>query len=243
MEAASTASSPLSPIRVLIVDDDREFAQLVAQFLGAEGGIAVDMRHDGNSGVDAGIEGDYDVIVLDVGLPQLNGFEVLKRLRKEVSTPVVMLTARGDDIDRILGLEIGADDYMPKPCNLRELVARMRAILRRTQPEESGGASEGIRVIGDLRIEVGSRTAYRDNGVVPLTGAEYLVLEILTASAGEVVDKDSIARYALGRRVMPYDRSVDAHIANLRRKLGLLSDGRQRIKTVRGRGYLYVNAD
>jgi two-component system response regulator CpxR len=151
-----------------------------------------------------------------------------------------MLTARGDDLDRILGLEIGADDYLPKPCNLRELVARVRAILRRAGADaEQSGA--GKLQLGDLMVERDARNVYVDGELVALTGAEYLVLEVLLQSAGQVVDKDSIARHALGRRIMPYDRSVDAHVGHLRKKLGLFSDGQPRIKTVRGRGYLYVN--
>ena len=213
---------------------------MVSDFLKAEGEFDIDMRHDGESGAVAAIGSDYDAIVLDVGLPKLNGFEVLKEIRQTQSTPVLMLTARGDDIDRILGLEIGADDYLPKPCNLRELLARIRAVLRRTQGFQSTDTPANSRTLGDLRIEFGSQSVYRDNAIVPLTGAEYLVLETLTQAAGKVVDRDQIARHALGREVMPYDRSVDAHIANLRKKLGLLDSGRQRIKTVRGKGYLYV---
>jgi len=213
---------------------------MVSDFLKAEGEFDIDMRHDGESGAVAAIGSDYDAIVLDVGLPKLNGFEVLKEIRQTQSTPVLMLTARGDDIDRILGLEIGADDYLPKPCNLRELLARIRAVLRRTQGFQSTDTPANSRTLGDLRIEFGSQSVYRDNAIVPLTGAEYLVLETLTQAAGKVVDKDQIARHALGREVMPYDRSVDAHIANLRKKLGLLYSGRQRIKTIRGKGYLYV---
>ncbi|MGD9263279.1 MAG: response regulator [Methyloceanibacter sp.] len=230
-----------SSINVLLVDDDEEFACLVAEFLIAEGGFLVTQRHDGVRGVDAAVNESFDVIVLDVGLPKLNGFEALKLIREKVDTPVVMLTARGDDIDRILGLEIGADDYVPKPCNLRELVARIRAIVRRSSriPEDAG-SDDRRTVIGDLKIEPGSQSVFCNKKLIPLTGAEYMVLEALVKSAGQVVDKDSIARHALGRRIMPYDRSVDAHISNLRKKLGPLSDGRQRIKTVRGRGYLYV---
>lgn len=213
---------------------------MVSDFLKAEGEFDIDMRHDGESGAAAAIGSNYDAIVLDVGLPKLNGFEVLKEIRQTKSTPVLMLTARGDDIDRILGLEIGADDYLPKPCNLRELLARIRAVLRRTQGFQSTDTPANSRTLGDLRIEFGSQSVYRDNAIVPLTGAEYLVLETLTQAAGKVVDKDQIARHALGREVMPYDRSVDAHIANLRKKLGLLYSGRQRIKTIRGKGYLYV---
>jgi two-component system, OmpR family, response regulator CpxR len=234
----NTSSSPA--IRVLIVDDDEAFAGMVAQFLAAEGDFSVTARHDGAAGVQAATHAPYDVIILDIGLPKLNGLEALRRIRQQVDTPVVMLTARGDDIDRILGLEIGADDYIPKPCNLRELVARLRAILRRmNRPREVESASDRI-VLGDLSLAPGSRSVFLGGVLLVLTGAEYLVLEVLAQSAGRVVDKDAIARHALGRRLMPYDRSVDAHIGNLRKKLGPLADGRQRIKTVRGRGYLYV---
>jgi two-component system response regulator CpxR len=180
--------------------------------------------------------------VLDVGLPGINGFEALKQIRQQVDTPVVMLTARGDDIDRILGLEIGADDYVSKPCNLRELVARIRAILRRLNKQEDAGTANDRTAVGDLKIERGSQSVFRGDQLVPLTGAEYLVLEALIQSVGQVVDKDTIARHALERRIMPNDRSVDVHVSNLRRKLGPLDDGRQRIKTVWGRGYLYVSS-
>ena len=226
-------------VRVLIVDDDQEFAQLVAEFLRAEN-FEVATRSDGLSGVRAALDQTQDIILLDVGLPRLNGFEALKAIRQESSTPVIMLTARGDDIDRILGLETGADDYIPKPCNLRELAARIRAVLRRGPSSGESDSSPKRVVVGDLRIEPGSHSAYVEGNSVPLTATEFLVLEALVDLAGEVVHKDVIARHALGRRIMPYDRSVDVHIGNLRKKLGPLSDGRQRIKTVRGRGYLYV---
>lgn len=229
-------------IRVLIVDDDEDFARLLAEFLIAEGGFSVTARHDGASGVAAAVDDPVDVIVLDVGLPKLNGFEALKQIRQSVDTPVVMLTARGDDIDRILGLEIGADDYVPKPGNLRELVARIRAIIRRSSRRQDVETDDDCTVVGDTKIKPGSQSVFRRGELVPLTGAEYLVLEALAQSAGQVVDKDTIARHALGRRIMPYERSVDVHVANLRRKLGPLDDGRQRIKTVRGRGYLYVTS-
>jgi two-component system response regulator CpxR len=232
----------IADVKVLLVDDDEEFSLLVAEFLGAEGGFSVTTRADGESGVSAALTGTFDVIVLDVGLPVLNGFSVLKTIRERIDTPVIMLTARGDDLDRILGFEIGADDYVAKPCNLRELAARIRAILRRLQPRTSGpeAASEGQTVVGDLTLEKGSQSVFHCGELIPLTGAEYLVLEVLFENAGQVVDKDTIARHALGRRINPYDRSVDVHIGHLRKKLGPLADGRQRIKTVRGRGYLYV---
>jgi two-component system response regulator CpxR len=233
--------SPDDKVRVLIVDDDEEFAQLVAEFLQAEVSFSITARHDGPSGVRAALEANYDVILLDVGLPGMNGFDVLRAIRKESATPVIMLTARGDDIDRILGLETGADDYVPKPCNLRELAARIRAVLRRSSPPSESAASTTRIVVGDLRLEPGSQSVFVDDDLVPLTAAEYLVLEALVELAGEVVHKDAIARHALGRRqLLPHDRSVDTHISNLRKKLGPLANGRQRIKTVRGRGYLYV---
>ena len=170
-----------------MVDDDEEFARLVAEYFGAEGGFSVTMRHDGASGVDAAVSEPFDV-----GLPKINGFEALKQIRQQVDTPVVMLTARGDDIDRILGLEIGADDYVPKPCNLRELVARIRAILRRLNKQEDAGAANDRTVVGDLKIEPGSQSVFHGDRLVPLTGAEYLVLEALIQS-GIVPSPDHVS--------------------------------------------------
>jgi two-component system response regulator CpxR len=228
-------------IRLLMVDDDDNLTGLFAEYLEAEGGFELTARHDGEAGVAAALSQNFDVIILDVMMPKMNGFDALKAIRKGSDTPVIMLTARGDDLDRILGLEIGADDYVPKPCNLRELVARIRAILRRvsagSEPVESGSSRI---VVGDLRLDIGAQSVYRNDELISVTGAEYGVLEILAKSAGEVVSKDAIARHALGRRIMPYDRSVDAHVGHLRKKLGPLQNGLQRIKTVRGRGYLYV---
>ena len=232
--------TPKHLMNVLIVDDDEEFASLVQEYLGAEGGFSVAIRHDGLAGVDAASGGLFDVILLDVGLPGLDGFEALTRMRETVSTPVIMLTARGDDIDKITGLEMGADDYLPKPCNLRELVARIRAVVRRSERAQDAASEQAPWANGDLMIEPGSRSVFRSGELIPVTSAEYLVLEALVTAAGRVVSKDAISRHALGRRSLPYDRSVDAHIAKLRRKLGPLEDGRQRIKTVRGQGYLYV---
>ncbi|MCB1628198.1 MAG: response regulator [Xanthomonadales bacterium] len=230
-------------IRILMVDDDVGLTALVAEYLESEGGFAFAARHDGQSGVEAATSQHFDVIILDVMMPKLNGFNALKAIREACNTPIIMLTARGDDLDRILGLEIGADDYLPKPCNLRELVARVRAILRRVAAADEGTSARATRVqIGDLRLESGSQSVYRSGELVNLTGAEYRVLESLVKMAGEVVSKDTIAREALGRRLMPFDRSVDAHITQLRKKLGPLPDGLQRIKTQRGRGYLYVAA-
>ena len=228
-------------VRILMVDDDADLTSLFEEFLEAEGGFHLTARHDGEAGVAAALSETFDVIVLDVMMPKMNGFDVLKAIRKGSDTPVIMLTARGDDLDRILGLEIGADDYVPKPCNLRELVARIRAILRRVSSRtDNEGSGSSRLVVGDLRLDIGAQSVYLGDKLVTVTGAEYGVLEALVESAGEVVSKDTIARRALGRRIMPYDRSVDAHIGHLRKKLGPLPNGLQRIKTVRGRGYLYV---
>ena len=228
-------------VRILMIDYDSELTALVEEYLIAEGGFSFVARYDGESGVSAARSQSFDVIILDVMMPGMSGFEVLKALRKTIDTPVIMLTARGDDVDKVLGLEIGADDYVPKPCSLRELIARVRAILRRVKTDSppASGQSPGVSV-GDLRIDTGSQSVFRDGQPIDVTGAEFGVLEILVRSAGEVVSKDAIARHALGRRIMPYDRSVDAHVGHLRKKLGPLPNGLQRIKTVRGRGYFYV---
>lgn len=227
-------------IKVLMVDDDVHLTGLLDEFLEAEGGFDFVACHDGEAGVAAATRDRFDVIVLDVMMPKLNGFSVLKAIREVSDTPVIMLTARGDDLDRILGLETGADDYVAKPCSLRELVARIRAILRRVSAQADRATDNHQIRVGDLRLEPSSQTVYRDEELVSLTATEFRVLECLVEGAGEVVPKDDIARQALGRRIMPYDRSVDAHILQLRKKLGPLPSGLQRIKTVRGRGYLYV---
>ncbi|MEM7707267.1 MAG: response regulator [Pseudomonadota bacterium] len=225
-----------------MIDDDVSLTSLFSEFLAAEGGFTFTARHDGKSGVETAIGRSFDVIILDVMIPKMNGFNVLKAIREVSDTPIIMLTARGDDLDRILGLEIGADDYVPKPCNLRELVARIRAILRRVSAEPPSNGNASRLAVGDLVMETGSQSVFVGKELINLTGAEFRVLWALAEAAGEVTSKDVIARNALGRRIMAYDRSVDAHIARLRKKLGPLPNGLQRIKTLRGLGYLYVTA-
>ena len=226
------------PHRILVIDDDERFAHLVREYLSAEGGFEVHIRGDGEAGV-AAILGarPFDAVVLDINMPGMGGFEVLELVRQRSDVPVLMLTARGGEADRVLGLENGADDYVAKPCNLRELAARLRAVLRRVN--RMGAVGDRI-VVGDLALEPGSMSVLRDGEAIAATGAEYLVLEALARSAGRVRTKDAIARQALGRAASQTGRSVDVHVARLRRKLGPLPDGRPRIKTVRGRGYLYV---
>lgn len=226
------------PARILVVDDDQRFARLVREYLSADGGFDVHLRYDGEAGVAALLGGRrFDAVVLDINMPGMNGFEFLKEVRAASDVPVIMLTARGDDADRVLGLETGADDYVAKPCNLRELAARIRAVLRRLDRFDACGDHV---VVGDLELAPGSLTVVRGGEQVPATGAEYRVLEVLARAAGRVRTKEAIGRFALGREAGHGDRSVDVHVARLRRKLGPLPDGRPRIKTVRGRGYLYV---
>ncbi|CAN5122613.1 response regulator transcription factor [soil metagenome] len=228
--------------RVLIVDDDEELCELVAEYLTPEG-FSIDIVNDGAQGVEKATTEDYALVVLDVMLPGLNGFEALRQIRAGTRTPVLMLTARGDDVDRIVGLELGADDYLPKPFNPRELVARIRAILRRTQSPVNvppAGHAPETYTIGDVTLDVGARTVRRAGEFVELTGAEFDLLAELLRYAGRVVSREALAEAALGRPLAPLDRSVDMHVSSLRRKLGHEIDGIERIKTVRGAGYLYA---
>ncbi|MEJ2580488.1 MAG: response regulator transcription factor [Acidobacteriota bacterium] len=224
---------------ILIIDDDVELCQLVTEYLEDEGVDAVSV-HDGVKGVERCLAAEPELVILDVMLPGLGGFAVLSKIREASKVPVIMLTARGEDVDRIVGLEMGADDYLSKPFNPRELVARIRAILRRTSvtAEENGDAT--VLNAGDLYMDLGSRRIRTAAGEIDLTGAEFGVLESLVRAAGTVVSRDDLSRQAFGRRASAYDRSLDVHLSNLRRKLGPLPDGGERIKTVRGVGYLYV---
>ncbi|MBE0617682.1 MAG: response regulator transcription factor [Proteobacteria bacterium] len=232
----------MEQIRILVIDDDAELCELLADYLGQEG-FAVDARHDAESGLTAALAGGHALVVLDVMLPGMSGFEVLRRLRERSRMPVLMLTARGDDVDRIVGLEMGADDYLPKPFNPRELVARIRAVQRRTvgvpSVAEERPVAERLEV-GDVELDPGTRTVYRGGEVVELTSVEFSLLESLLRGAGRVVSRDDLSQTALGRKLSAYDRSVDVHVSSLRKKLGHRIGDAERIKTVRGAGYLYV---
>jgi two-component system response regulator CpxR len=223
--------------RILLVDDDVELCELVAEFL-AEEGFEIEVVYRGDEGLERARSGAHDLVVLDVMLPGLNGFEVLRRLRDSSSIPVLMLTARGEEVDRIVGLEMGADDYLAKPFNPRELAARIRAILRRA---EAGTEHADRIVVGDIEVDLGTRSVSVDGAAVELTGVEFSLLETLARSAGTVVSRDELSRAALYRRASAFDRSLDVHISNLRRKLGPAADGGERIKTVRGVGYQYAH--
>jgi DNA-binding response OmpR family regulator len=221
---------------ILLIDDDVELCELVSEYLVGEG-FTVDVVHNGDGGLLRAREEKHDLVILDVMLPGLTGFEVLRKLRETSAVPVLMLTARGEDVDRIVGLEMGADDYLAKPFNPRELAARMRAILRRASSEPEMGDRIGV---DDVVVDLGTRCVRVGEEEVPLTGVEFSLLEVLVRSAGNVVSRDDLSRAALFRRANSFDRSLDVHISNLRRKLGPTAAGGERIKTVRGVGYQYV---
>jgi DNA-binding response OmpR family regulator len=224
--------------KILIIDDDIDLCDLLRDYLSPEG-FEVEAVHDGLTGVELAISGQHALVVLDVMLPGLNGFDVLRRIRAVSRISVLMLTARGDEVDRIVGLEIGADDYLPKPFNPRELVARIRAVLRRVEPQPQFPIDSGKLIIGDIELVPGTRTVRRTGQNVDLTSVEFTILETLLRLAGQVVSRDELVRQALGRNLSAYDRSIDVHVSSLRKKLGLRTDQSERIKTVRNIGYLY----
>ena len=215
--------------QVLLADDDVELAGMLKEYLEREG-FGVATVHDGEAAARLALSGGYQIVVLDVMMPKIDGIEALRQIRQTSRVPVVMLTARGDDIDRIVGLELGADDYVPKPCTPRELVARLRAILRRAQPGANGGPLE----IGALTLWPEKRRAQWRGRELALTSIEFNVLEVLMRNAGRVVSKHEISEQALGRPLARFDRSIDVHLSAIRQKLG---DGARMIRTVRGLGY------
>lgn len=226
--------------KVLIIDDDEELCDLVSEYLSVEG-FETEAVHDGETGLKRALTGEYGLAILDVMLPKMNGFEVLRSLRAGSKMPVLMLTARGDDMERIVGLEIGADDYLPKPFNPRELVARLRAILRRVHStdEEAHALPEKLQV-DDLEVSIPSRSARIDGLELNLTSVEFDLLTVLLEQAGKIVKKDDLSERVLERKLSPFDRSLDMHISNLRKKLGNRHDGGERIKTIRSVGYIYT---
>lgn len=225
---------------ILLIDDDEELCELVSEYLTVEG-FETEAVHDGASGLEKALSGNYDLITLDVMLPKMNGFDVLRSLRETSKVPVLMLTARGDDMERIVGLEIGADDYLPKPFNPRELVARIRAILRRvTETDETQPVSGEKIQVEDIEVSIAARSAKREGEDLGLTAVEFDLLVALLREAGRVVKKEDLSETVLDRKLSPYDRSLDMHISNLRKKLGDRADGEERIKTIRSVGYIYT---
>lgn len=228
---------------ILLIDDDVELCELVEEYLRTEG-FEIDVVHNGSKGLERILSSEPTLVILDVMLPGTNGFEVLRRIRSRSQVPVLMLTARGDDIDRIVGLEIGADDYLPKPFNPRELVARIRAILRRSQSASSDLSPplQKKMVVGDVELEPGSRVVLQEGEPVQLTAVEFDLLECLLRQAGTVIKREDLVETVLGRAFNPFDRSIDMHVSNLRKKLGVHGEGTERIKSIRSVGYIYTQA-
>jgi two-component system response regulator CpxR len=220
-------------MRILLIDDDVELSALLRELLSREG-FDVQMEHDGESGLARARSGGFDLVVLDVMLPRLDGFEALRRLRESSMVPVLMLTARGEDVDRIVGLELGADDYLPKPFNPRELIARIRAILRRLEPRTPDD-SRRIEVNG-VSLDPGNREVVKDGKKIEMTTLEFDILEALMRSAGRVVSRDELMETLYNRKATPFDRSIDMHISHLRKKL---EQDRTLFRTVRGVGYQF----
>ncbi len=226
--------------QILVIDDDRELCELLSDFLKPEG-FAVESAHDPHHGLQRALSEEHSLVVLDVMLPGMTGFELLRSLRLSSQVPVLMLTARGDDIDRIIGLEMGADDYLPKPFNPRELAARIHAICRRVQSAEKVEETTPGRIqLDDISIDVSTRTVKQNNRDVKITAVEFSLLYELMKQAGKVVERNELTRKVLGRELEVFDRSIDVHVSSLRKKLGHRIDDRERIKTVRSVGYLYT---
>lgn len=226
-------------VKILIIDDDVELSGLFREYLEKEG-FAVDLCGLGRQGLQQALSGGYQLLILDIMLPDMKGTEVLTQIRQESRMPVLMLTAKGDDVDKIIGLEAGADDYVPKPCTPRELVARIRAILRRMQP--AGAVVDGSEPIlaGHLKIWTEKRKATWFDNDLTLTSTEFNLLEMLAANIGRIVSKKELSDKGLGRPLTRFDRSIDVHMSSIRQKLGSQADGRSYIQTVRGQGYQLV---
>ncbi|MBN2432451.1 MAG: response regulator transcription factor [Acidobacteria bacterium] len=226
---------------ILLIDDDTELGELLTEWL-ADEGFRVTVATDGRQGLAAALTQTHALVVLDVMLPALNGLEVLRAIRRESSIPVIMLTARGEDIDRIIGLEIGADDYLPKPFNPRELVARIRAILRRQAGGPAAAGSADTLRVDDVVLDSTTRSVELAGRPIRLTMVEFELLALFLRHAGQVIRREQISTQILGRELAPFDRSVDVHVSSLRRKLGPGGPERERIRAVRGVGYLYLAA-
>lgn len=229
-------------MKLLMIDDDTGLCELLTEYLAAQG-FDVQSVHDGEQGLKLAQANDYALILLDVMLPTLDGFEVLKQLRQTKLTPVIMLTAKGEDFDRIFGLELGADDYIPKPFNHRELLARVKAITRRIEHINSLNAATPSKInINGITVNLAAREATINDHPLTLTGTEYEVLVLLIKNAGEVVSKEQISEEVLGRRLASFDRSIDMHVSNIRKKIAEHIQG-ERIKTMRGTGYVFIQGE
>lgn len=227
--------------RVLLVDDDVELVEMMKEYLQQEG-FTVETAHDGEQGLTQALGGDFAIAVLDIMLPRLSGIEVLNRIRKQSRMPVLMLTAKGDDIDRIVGLEQGADDYVPKPCTAREITARIRAILRRTSTSSVEQPDDQPVVAGMLTMWPDQRRAQWRGEPLELTSTEFNLLEVLARHTGHTVSKQELSEQGLGRPLQKFDRSIEVHLSKIREKLGLLDDGRSVIQTIFRQGYQFIRS-
>ena len=226
-------------MNILLIDDDTELCELLIEYLETEG-LSVKACHDADAGLKAVLTGHHGFVILDVMLPGFSGLDLLRRIRLTSAVPVLMLTARGDEIDRIIGLEMGADDYLPKPFNPRELLARIKAIARRGETAFPGWKQPVARLVaGDISLDPGTRTVLQDKNPLTLTSVEFSLLHMLLKNLGQVVPREDLAGEVLGRKLEMFDRSIDVHISSLRRKLGNSVNGIERIKTVRSVGYMY----
>ncbi|MGR5069861.1 MULTISPECIES: response regulator [Vibrio] len=226
---------------ILLIDDDTELTSLLKEVLSFEG-FDVTEANDGEAGLMA-MSSEIDLILLDVMMPKLNGMETLKRLRESWETPVLMLTAKGEEIDRVIGLELGADDYLPKPFSDRELLARIRAILRRTSSTQKSAKNSDCIEYQEIKLYPGKQEAYCDNALMDLTTTEFALLTHFVQNPGQILTKETLSLDVLGKRLAAFDRAIDMHVSNLRKKLPDKSNGKPRIKTLRGRGYMLIEED
>ncbi|SHI89731.1 two component transcriptional regulator, winged helix family [Malonomonas rubra DSM 5091] len=227
-------------MHILVIDDGPEIRQLLTDYLTPEG-FTVETVADGVAGLERSLSGEHAFVILDVQLPRMDGFEILRKIREKSDIPILMLTICSEHEDRVRGLKMGADDYLNKPFNLQELLARINTIMRRCANNEirPNGKPGSLRV-GDLLLNPGSRRVYRDDEEICLTAAEFTLLEVLLTNAGEVIPREELVRRVQGRSHNPYDRSLDVHISHLRKKLSPHRDGSDRIKAVRGVGHFYT---
>lgn len=229
-------------MKLLMIDDDTDLCELLSEYLSAQG-FSIQTAHDGQQGLELALQNDFALILLDVMLPTIDGFEVLKQLRQSKLTPVIMLTAKGEDFDRIFGLELGADDYIPKPFNHRELLARVKAITRRIEHINSVSNNTNKKLsLNGITINFAAREASINNTPLTLTGTEYEILALLIKHAPDVISKEQISEDVLGRRLASFDRSIDMHVSNIRKKIAEHIEG-DKIKTMRGAGYVFIQGE
>jgi two-component system response regulator CpxR len=233
---ALQTTAPQREAKILLIDDDHQLGSMLSDYFVADR-LELGISTSGEEGLKKFAAEHFDLLILDIMLPGLSGLEVLQRVRRESDVPVIMLTARGDDVDRIIGLEFGADDYLPKPFNPRELVARIKAILRRAQ----GNGGDAARLeLGGIKLDLRTHRVTVGGNDVRITGTEFEILRCLLETPGKVVSKEQLSERALGRRLMPYDRSIDTHISNLRGKLERSGNRQATIQNQRGVGYLLI---